>query len=101
MDFKVRHIYFENLYNSTIQKIINANRLQNKNVNSAIENVNIGDTIVYENNEFTYKLSGNKNNIKQLIPDTDSLYDLGNSTNKFKSLYVSSDTIYIGSSKIT
>jgi hypothetical protein len=33
-----------------------------------------------------------------IIPDTDSAYDLGSATNKFRSLYLSSDTLYLGDS---
>ena len=33
-----------------------------------------------------------------IIPDTDSAYDLGSATHKFRSLYLSSDTLYLGDS---
>ena len=35
---------------------------------------------------------------QSIIPDTDSAYDLGSATNKFRSLYLSSDTLYLGDS---
>jgi len=35
---------------------------------------------------------------ESIIPDTDSAYDLGSPTNKFRSLYLSSDTLYLGDS---
>ena len=35
---------------------------------------------------------------QSIIPDTDSAYDLGSPTKKFKSLYLSSDTLYLGDS---
>ena len=35
---------------------------------------------------------------QSIIPDTDSAYDLGSATHKFRSLYLSSDTLYIGDS---
>ena len=33
-----------------------------------------------------------------ILPDTDSAYDLGSPTKKFRSLYLSSDTLYLGDS---
>ena len=35
---------------------------------------------------------------ESIIPDTDSAYDLGSPTNKFKSLYLSSNTLFLGDS---
>ena len=35
---------------------------------------------------------------QSIIPDTDSAYDLGSATHKFRSLYLSSDTLYLGDS---
>ena len=36
-----------------------------------------------------------------LIPDTDITYDLGSATNRFRDLYLSSATIYLGDIKLT
>jgi len=35
---------------------------------------------------------------ESIIPDTDSAYDLGSPTNKFRSLYLSSNTLFLGDS---
>jgi sugar lactone lactonase YvrE len=35
---------------------------------------------------------------ESIIPDTDSAYDLGSATNKFRSLYLSSNTLFLGDS---
>jgi hypothetical protein len=38
---------------------------------------------------------------QHIIPATDSTYDLGSSTKQWRSLYVSTDTIYIDNTPIT
>lgn len=38
---------------------------------------------------------------QSIIPDTNEAYDLGSATNKFRDLYLSSATIYLGNSRIS
>lgn len=38
---------------------------------------------------------------QSIIPDTDVAYDLGSATNKFRDLYLSGSTIYLGNTSIT
>ncbi len=70
-----------------------------------------GDTFTASGKSFVYNsttqswsavTSGSAINLSSItsdiLPDTDSAYDLGSATNKFKSLYLSSDTLFLGDS---
>ena len=52
----------------------------------------------YANNQYTWKFSstGTLTVPGNIIPDADSIYSLGSPTRKFKDLYVSTTTIYMG-----
>ena len=51
------------------------------------------------NSEYVFSLVGNRIN-QSLIPDTDSAYDLGSSTKKWKDLHLSGGTINLGGLRI-
>jgi len=46
-------------------------------------------------------LPGNMNITGNIIPSSDITYDLGNSTNRWRDLYLSGNTIYLGNATIT
>jgi hypothetical protein len=62
--------------------------------------INISTDWGNANNLWSFDLSGKLTVPGNIVPDTSNVYDLGNNTNRFKDLWLSGNTIYIGNSTI-
>jgi hypothetical protein len=69
-----------------------------------VTNASSGDVLTYdaETKKFVARPVGSGTQFSgSLVPSADQLYDLGSSTNRWRSLYVSGQTVYLGSMVIS
>lgn len=115
--FIVKNINLENAvnYNLAIAEsdndIINASSLQGINLDSDLSTLDIGDNLIFDGNQWTYAPisvlsgitgptgpTGGIDNIirNSIIPDIDNIYELGSLTKQFRTVYIGSNTVFVG-----